>query len=223
MKRFNLDELIWFVILVLLTSLLTYLVKSNIINNFVNEDMLIYFKISIGILIIFLIAQFNKIFTIRSRNDITMKFIPLVFVIGVCVIFLFVLPAYRALEIKNIDDKLSYTNPNMIIINNENHMLLEEIQGDYLKFENTPIEFIGYVYEFSTFSDEIILARDEISCCQQDKRAIKVRVKGIGQNFKKGQWIKVVGNVKYDGTWYLELIDYKITRQPKDLYFNQIS
>ena len=62
MKRINYDELIWFILLVILTFLMFFLIKSDEIQNFINGRMLIFFKFSVIILVLFSICQFPKIF-----------------------------------------------------------------------------------------------------------------------------------------------------------------
>lgn len=47
MKRINYDELIWFILLVILTFLMFFLIKSDEIQNFINGRMLIFFKFSV--------------------------------------------------------------------------------------------------------------------------------------------------------------------------------
>lgn len=43
MKKFNIDELIWFIILILLDLSILFLIRSGNITNFVSSDMIIYF------------------------------------------------------------------------------------------------------------------------------------------------------------------------------------
>ena len=58
MKRFNVDELIWFIILILLDLSIFLLIKNGIITNFVSSNMIIYFYFSIVILSIFNLVEF---------------------------------------------------------------------------------------------------------------------------------------------------------------------
>ena len=61
MKKFNIDELIWFIILILLDLSIVFLIRSGNISNFVSSDMIIYFYLSIIILSIFAVFQFGFI------------------------------------------------------------------------------------------------------------------------------------------------------------------
>ncbi|MEE0728359.1 MAG: DUF1980 domain-containing protein, partial [Clostridium saudiense] len=79
MKKFNVDELIWFIILILMEVSIVFLIRSGNITNFVGVDMIKYFYLSIVIVGVFTIAQFGRIFTIKRRVEITNKFIPLTF------------------------------------------------------------------------------------------------------------------------------------------------
>ena len=71
MKKFNIDELIWFIILILLDLSILFLIRSGNITNFVSSDMIIYFYLSIIILSIFALFQFGRIFTIKRRVEVT--------------------------------------------------------------------------------------------------------------------------------------------------------
>ena len=87
MKRINYDELIWFILLVILNFLMFFLIKSDEIQNFINGRMLIFFKFSVIILVLFSICQFPKIFTIPSRRYITNKFFPLIFFVIILLLY----------------------------------------------------------------------------------------------------------------------------------------
>ena len=87
MKRINYDELIWFILLVILNFLMFFLIKSDEIQNFINGRMLIFFKFSVIILVLFSICQFPKIFTIPSRMYITNKFFPLIFFVIILLLY----------------------------------------------------------------------------------------------------------------------------------------
>ena len=71
MKKFNIDELIWFIILILLDLSIVFLIRSGNISNFVSSDMIIYFYVSIIILTIVALFQFSRIFTIKIRIETT--------------------------------------------------------------------------------------------------------------------------------------------------------
>ena len=95
MRKFNVDELIWFIILTLLSVSIIFLIKSGNITNFVGADMIKYFYVSIVILVLFAFIQFGRIFTIKRRMEITNKFIPLTFTLCIGVILFFLIPLLK--------------------------------------------------------------------------------------------------------------------------------
>ena len=94
MKKFNMDEFIWFIIQLTLIILMIYLKVSGKITYFISSKMMIYFNMSVIILMLYALAQSRKIFTVRNRNYITNKFYPILSVIVLCAVFLYVMPNY---------------------------------------------------------------------------------------------------------------------------------
>ena len=61
MRKFNVDELIWFIILTLLSVSIIFLIKSGNITNFVGADMIKYFYVSIVILVLFSLEEYLQL------------------------------------------------------------------------------------------------------------------------------------------------------------------
>lgn len=217
MKKFNMDEFLWFMIQLTLIILMIYLKVSGKITYFISSKMMIYFSISIVILILYTLAQVSKIFTVRSRNYITDKFYPIMFVIALCTVFLYIMPNYKNIKASANNESMlnekSYDG--MIEVTNENYEMLYDID----KYDNSIIEIVGFVYKKNN-DNEIILGREVVSCCQSDKSLIQIKVKGIN-NIKKGQWIKVIGKVNSNDSINLECIDYEKVDEPIEIYFHE--
>lgn len=217
MKKFNMDEFLWFMIQLTLIILMIYLKVSGKITYFISSKMMIYFSISIVILILYTLAQVSKIFTVRSRNYITDKFYPIMFVIALCTVFLYIMPNYKNMKASANNESMlnekSYDG--MIEVTNENYEMLYDID----KYDNSIIEIVGFVYK-KINDNEIILGREVVSCCQSDKSLIQIKVKGIN-NIKKGQWIKVIGKVNSNDSINLECIDYEKVDEPIEIYFHE--
>lgn len=217
MKKFNMDEFLWFMIQLILIILMIYLKVSGKITYFISSKMMIYFSISIVILILYTLAQVSKIFTVRSRNYITDKFYPIMFVIALCTVFLYIMPNYKNIKASANNESMlnekSYDG--MIEVTNENYEMLYDID----KYDNSIIEIVGFVYKKNN-DNEIILGREVVSCCQSDKSLIEIKVKGIN-NIKKGQWIRVVGKVNFNDSINLECIDYEKVDEPIEIYFHE--
>lgn len=178
MKKFNIDELIWFIILVLLSLSLVFLIRSGNITNFVGSDMIIYFYLSIIILSVFAIFQFGRIFTIKRRVEITNKYIPLTFTLCIGVVLLYVFPLIKGNTDIN-EELLLKNNTDAIIINSENYSILNEIVENKEKYEGKKIVFLGYIDKVKENSDFTIIARQTVKCCQADKEKIQIKAKGL--------------------------------------------
>lgn len=217
MKKFSVDEFLWFIIQLILIILMMYLKTTDKITYFISSKMMIYFNISIIILILYTLAQFSKIFTVRSRNYITDKFYPILFVILLCTVFLYIIPNYKNLKANGSNDYLINEKlyDGMIEITNDNYEILYNMD----EYDESIVKIVGFVYEKDNF-DEITLGREVISCCQSDKSIIKIKVKGIN-NIKKGNWIKVVGKIHVSGPIYLECINYEKVDEPVEIYFHE--
>lgn len=217
MKKFNIDEFLWFIIQLILIILMIYLKVSGKITYFISGKMMIYFSISLVILIVYTLAQASKIFTVRSRNYITDKFYPILSVIVLCTVFLYITPNYKNLKVNANNESLINENiyEGMIEITNNNYEMLYNMD----EHNNSIIEIVGFVYKKNN-DNEIILGREVVSCCQSDKSLIQIKVKGIN-NIKKGTWVKVIGKVEFSDSIYLECIDYEKVDEPIEIYFHE--
>ena len=219
MKKFNVDELIWFIILILMEVSIVFLIRSGNITNFVGVDMIKYFYLSIVILGVFTTAQFGRIFTIKRRVEITNKFIPLTFTLCIGFILLFIFPL---LKTNNINSDLGLNkNDDAIIINSENYEILNDINDNKEKFEGKKMIFLGYVDKSEENPDCIIISRIAVKCCQADKEKIQIRVKGIDNDFEDGQWISISGEICFDEKFFILANEYKLQNEPTDIYYHE--
>ena len=215
MKKFNLDEFIWFIIQLILIILMVYLKMSGKITYFISGKMMIYFSISMIILILYTLAQVNKIFTVRSRNYITDKFYPILFVIVLSTVFLYVIPNYKNLKVNaNYESLINEYKYDAIVITNDNYEILYNMD----KYNDSTIEVVGFICKIN--KDEAVLGREVISCCQSDKSLIEIKVKGIN-NIKKGTWVRLIGKVENGDSTYLECMDYEKIEEPGEIYFHE--
>lgn len=220
MKKFNIDELIWFIILVLLSLSLVFLIRSGKITNFVGSDMIIYFYLSIIILSVFAIFQFGRIFTIKRRVETTNKYIPLTFTLCVGVVLLYVFPLLKGNTDIN-EGLLLKNNADAIIINSENYSILNEIVENKEEYEGKKIVFLGYIDKIKENSDFTIIARQTVKCCQADKEKIQIKAKGLESNLEEGQWINICGKICFSDEFYILVEEYKLQDEPNDIYFHE--
>lgn len=180
--------------------------------------MLKYFYLSIIILVIFSLVQFERIFTIRRRKDITTKFIPITFTLVVGVVLLLGLPLMKGTsnydeEKLDVDGVIAITKDNYGIVNhfNENREI----------YSGKIISFVGFVEKGDVNNNsEIIVSREAVDCCQSDKHKIQLRTKGMDNSIESGQWVTIVGKISFDDSYYVDIQQYKLRNEPKDIYFH---
>ena len=88
MKKFNVEEFIWLLILILLTLYIGYLMISGDIYNYLSVKTAKNLYILFIILPIFIIVQAMKVISFNSRVDKSFKFIPVIFTLGIGVLLL---------------------------------------------------------------------------------------------------------------------------------------
>lgn len=202
MKRINYDELIWFILLVILDFLMIFLIKSDEIQNFINGRMLIFFKISVIILVLFSICQFPKIFTIPSRIYITNKFFPLILFIIILLLYF----AYPDDKDEDINDSF-----NDIVSITEN---IDNYEGDKLYFK-------GFLYRDKGKPGQLYLARERLTCCQYDSKIVKIPLLNMDENIDEETWIIVYGKVINDDGIKLKVADYEKCSEPEERFLKE--
>ncbi|MBB6713963.1 DUF1980 domain-containing protein [Clostridium gasigenes] len=233
MRRFNLDELIWFILLLLLTSLWGYLILSGSIYGLVNPRMVKYSYFAFVIFIILTIFQLSKILTFPSRIDMSNKFIPLIFTLFMAVAYISINSSYAissSLLLTEDQVKFNYTGNYISIDNNNNnnkYHLIEDLNIDSEYIDKT-ISIVGYVDRNGHLPENIFLiSRDTISCCLQDLSTISLFCKETHlnnsintANIKNGSWVKALGKIKYEnGNAYLEIIELTVIKEPEKKYY----
>lgn len=86
MKKFNVNELIWFLTLLLIEITLVYLFKSKEIYNYLEVGIL-NIKIVQYVILIFIGFQFPKIFTFNSRRDESLEALPIILSFLIIILF----------------------------------------------------------------------------------------------------------------------------------------
>lgn len=131
MRKFNVEEFIWLLILILLTTYIGYLMLSKEVYNYLSIKTAKNLYIVLVILPILIIVQAMKVISFNSRTDTSLKFIPVIFTLIIGVLLLL-----RGYIYKDNNNNLSSFNnlfaKDAIEINHETHHILEdlEVEGD---------------------------------------------------------------------------------------------
>lgn len=215
MRKFNVEEFIWLLILILLTTYIGYLMLSKEVYNYLGIKTAKNLYIVLVILPILIIVQAMKVISFNSRTDTSLKFIPVIFTLIIGVLLLL-----RGYIYKDNNNNLSSFNnlfaKDAIEINHETHHILEDLEVEGEEYLDKRIIFTGVVYKYE--GDKFILGREEMNCCAADSYIIGVKTLSKDK-FKEGQWIKVVGKISFDGEYYLQVEEYIKINPPSNIYF----
>ena len=88
MKRFNIDEFIWFIVLVSLNIWLIYLLRNSKASFYIGSSITKYLYVAVVMITVISLFQFTNIFTPKSINNIKFKTIPIIFTIIIGIISL---------------------------------------------------------------------------------------------------------------------------------------
>ena len=213
MRKFNFEEFIGLLILVLLLSYISFLMFSGNIYNYLSEKSAKNLGLALVILPILIISQIFKVFTFTYREDKSIKFLPIILTLFLGI---FLLVNNAVLKEEAVYNFSSINLNSVIEINHENHYILENIQTEGKNYIDKYIVFTGFVYKYE--GDKFILGREEMNCCAADSYIIGI--KSLYHNkFKEGQWIKVLGKIRYDGEYYLNIEEAIKINSPKNIYF----
>lgn len=214
MRKFNVEEFIGLLILILLTIYIGYLMMSGEIYNYLSIKTAKSLYIALIILPIFIIIQATKVISFNYREDKSFKFIPMIFTLFVGVLLL--VRGYLYNDNNNLESFNKSISKDAIEINHETHHMIEDLEEDGEEYLGKYITFTGFVYKYE--EEKFILGREEMNCCAADSYIIGVKTLA-NEKFEEGQWIRVSGKISYDGEYYLEVEDYIKINQPNNIYF----
>jgi putative membrane protein len=227
-KRFNINEFIWFTILLGFTTFFYYLLTTGKISMFISPKMLKYMIFSFlgfGVLSLY---QCTKIFTVPSRKPINKSYMVLI----ITLIIGFV-AAQKGLNLNIADTRsVNMANSNTIKVpssiikmpieeaeekekeafdegtiefDDQNYFeILGKIGDDTEKYKGRKVIVSGFVYKDEDFkTDEFVVARLMMSCCAADSQVVGLMSKWPNaETLEKEVWVKIEGTI--DSTRYKE-------------------
>lgn len=216
MRKFNVEEFIWLLILILLSVYIGYLMLSGNIYNYLSVKTAKNLNIAFIILPILIVVQAMKVISFNSRVDTSLKFIPIIFTLIIGVLLL--LRGYIYNDDSNLSSFKNIFAKDAIEINHETHHIFEELEEEGDEYLGKYIVFTGFVYKYENESEKFVLAREEMNCCAADSYIIGIKTLA-NNKFKEGQWIKVLGKISFDGEYYLQIEEYIKMNPPNNIYF----
>lgn len=211
MRRLNINEILYFVVLLLFSLLFFYLFKTEKILLFINPQTLIYTKFAFVFLIVLLLFQLTKIYNPKNRGKIGFSFLLLL----LPVILGFTLASkgitYEAAS-KNgvnyrdnssygikIDAKALLSEEELTFTDENYYDYISEISKTPNKFKGKRVTIEGFVYREAGFNkDEFVVSRMFMSSCAADAQVVGVFSKySEAYKLKNSDYVRVIGTLDY--------------------------
>lgn len=203
MKKFNINEFIWFIILALLWLTVFVIYKSSLIYNYVSNKSEKLILIALVVLAVICINQLIRSFSFPTRENI--KFGNFIFILAL-VLILSNKGKYVSsfIEIKGITlienneeghnrgSEESLARNEKIDIKDNLHEFLHVFNDEEEKLKGKKIEIEGIVYKPNDLNDGFIIAKQEINCCAADAENIGIICKGKTE-IRQDELVKVEG------------------------------
>lgn len=216
MKRFNLNEFIWFAILTMFSLYIYYLLSTGKIVLFIHPKMVKYAAFSFVVFGQLAVFQFFKVFTVKTRKSFKSGYLMFIFALAVGV---FLAPGGLNSDIGNKKGVTLVSSGNIENIGKHTHDEEERISGDVITFNQK--NYIHYLEDLSKNidahqgkvikinglvlkdrpdldKDEFVVTRLLINCCAADSQVLGVICKwDKAETLEKDTWISIEGTVGY--------------------------
>lgn len=219
MRKVNLNELFWFIILLGFSVYFSYLLLTGRIVYFIHPRMIKYAIISLVGITILTVYQFKKITSYNKGNKIkkgyAMFLLPLLlgFIVAPNGLNTSIadkkgisLNQFNSSGASNISDKdknIEYLEDDTIKFNTDEYVnMMDDISTNFNKYRGKKILIDGFVYKEKSFKkNEFVVARFFLVCCAADTQIIGVMGKWKNTpSLKSGDWISVEGKIDYESS-----------------------
>ena len=218
MKRFNFDEFLWFIVLILLDISIIYLIFTGKIDFYIGKKMIKYIYITIVMISIITIFQIKNVFTSKGSNNLKKKLLPIVLTVILGVISINKQETFKHIELNKelqeskassidmkslyeheLDDgliKVKNDNKEILVVNEDNPMVLEDIRENPKKYIGRNLEVHGFVCKESYLNkNQFIIGRIVMACCAADSKVV-----GIIGEYNKAYDLNENDNIIVRGT-----------------------
>ncbi|MBE6062085.1 MAG: TIGR03943 family protein [Clostridium butyricum] len=214
MRKFNLEEFIWFVVLIFMNMGVIYLIKTDKAEFYIGDKMIKYMYMTVFLLSILSIFQVANVFTPKGNGSLFNKIFPIIFALIIGVISIKAQDSFRHNELydslfdnceeshehefhlskKEIDDYIASGN---IIIDDTNLEILMDMKKNPDDYIGKNIEFKGFVCKDGILSENMfIVGRVHTTCCAADSRIMGILAEYEHlNNLKENDWVNIKGNI----------------------------
>ena len=214
MKKFNLDEFVWFITLILMAAGLVYLIRTGKISFYMGDKMIKYIYAAIFMISVISIFQVINIFTPKNNINLKVKYIPIILALIIGIISVKSQDSFRHRQLNNVlineytedrehkhtdylKDKKEYGQ--FIKIDDDNLEVLEEIQIDPEKFIGKEIELCGFICKENYLKNtQFVIGRIIMTCCAADSKIVGILAEDKDIiKVKENEWVTVRGVINY--------------------------
>ncbi|MFZ5966995.1 MAG: TIGR03943 family putative permease subunit [Bacillota bacterium] len=209
MKRGNVNEWIWFLILGGFTYYLYDLMASGNINLFIHPKMIKYVVLSMVVFTVMTILQVKRLFTNRNSGKIRYGYI--LFLIPLILGFAVTpqplnadVASKKGITIINENEEtvpqkeplIQIETDGVIRFNDADYSyILGELMGNLEQYKGKQIEITGFVFKEDHFEkNQFVSARLMMTCCAADAQVVGLMCEWNGAGtLEKEKWVKVTG------------------------------
>lgn len=214
MKKFNLDEFVWFITLILMAAGLVYLIRTGKISFYMGDKMIKYIYAAIFMISVISIFQVINIFTPKNNINLKVKYIPIILALVIGIISVKSQDSFRHRQLNNVlineytedrehkhtdylKDKKEYGQ--FIKIDDDNLDVLEEIQIDPERFIGKEIELCGFICKENYLKNtQFVIGRIIMTCCAADSKIVGILAEDKDIiKVKENEWVTVRGVINY--------------------------
>ncbi|MBB6216781.1 putative membrane protein [Anaerosolibacter carboniphilus] len=228
MRRFNVNESIWFAILLGFTYYVYHLISTDKILVFIHPKMLKYVYFSFAVFMILSGVQLKRIFSRHNRESIKIGYIlfliPLILGFAVDPTGLSASVAAKkgvtvsgnkgSITIEGSEEE-AFLQDGTILFNDEDFLYtMDEIYNNMEKYKGNKVVITGFVFREENFQEnEFVVARLLMNCCAADSQVIGLFSRGeAGKIVEEDEWVRVMGTL--DVTAYHDAISGEDTQMP---------
>lgn len=214
MRRFNLRQFIWFLILASFSVYIICLLTTGQIYIFINPKLIKYTVLSLVMLIILTIYQIKNIFMISKNNGL--KFGYILFLVPLILVFFAKGLDTSIINGKSVSvsssanrsqngefDKIRkyYINNGVVVFDDIfYYRILNDINLNLNFYKDKEIKINGFIYKDNSFkNNEFVLARRMMVCCAVDTQVVGLMCNyDRTADFNNDQWVSIEGKIKIE-------------------------
>lgn len=234
MKKFNINELLKFLILLGFTTFFYYLILSKKLILFINPKVSKYTFLAAILFTILSFYQFTKIFTVKTKLHFNVNYIFMVLtlLIGFYSTKTNLNPniankkginnKFKAVSADDLTSKNNNCNKKsqyIIFTDNNYFKNLSNIENDLNEtYKGKKIIINGFIYKEDTFKkDEFVIARLMITCCAADSQVVGLMCKYPKTlELQQDTWMRVEGTLDFINNHPIIKVDSIITINPPE-------